>query len=1079
MRALSLLLLIACAVPHPPPAPPRQTRLGIRITQSELANGLRVVLVQDPKATEVQVTMRYQVGAGDDPADQPGVAHLVEHLMFEQVLGGQSLFATLESVASSFNAYTNYDSTTYISRARVEHLDRLLSIEAVRLGFRCTSITDSVFERERAVVVNEARQRGSSSALRALYAALYPENHPYRHGIGGTPDSVLAITRSQACAFADAYYAPRNAVLVISGDLAGPAVDAALAKFLARIPARAVGVRNPVPRPTASAHRVEVKAHVDEPLVVLAWPLPAGPAGQARVRAIFPFAAALVDGAVKGRVEVVALGDHRAPMLGIAIRQAPGETVDEIIGNARSTIAQLPTRLEKVKTEVLGEVVFDNMRQLALYGLFAQLEDGLVRDAHLAANVVDGEPLTGVVAAELQAVGKMTQIEAVGAAKDHLGFERAEVVIIRPDAAATAAAGVESLTTPVHDRGQRRDQLDPADAHRPASPTPAPRGFAAVRTRTLPNGLKVVLLPITSVPTVEVRLVFGAGTADDPADRRGVAWLAAHDLDWLPRFANDLLKFAAAGGTNDVEVGFDATTFTARGLDMHVDILLAGLRRWVREGYYDTPAFEIVGALRREVKARGELAGLVDAWRDAVYGADHAYARAGVAQHFNSKIAIADLERFRDRYYTPDNATLVIAGGFDPDVADRWIDYLYADWSGRAATRDVSRAATTATSLASDETRSQVLIQIAIPTGNKPRAHQLVEAEMLEIVAGDVRYQLGASYAFHAGLVAERRATVYTLGGWVDDARVKEAIELVKTRVAELRSDPDVAARTFVAARTRVANRLLAITGNAGELAARVADDVATGRLPMSDRATAEEIRLLTIDQMSLADLDLGAAAILMRGSKATVEAAFAVLGRTPRFIKPRTVIEPPAVIDAKHVDPGYVYFGFDASLTGQPAPRGLELTLAAGYGLGRILDHGANGPTLAASLAYRLDHKLGIGAQLSLNRLAGTYVEEQLITAPEGDVSGTAGRFTAFLQVSDRRVRGVLHAGLQLDEFTENDPIEGTRDGGGTGLALAGEVAIDVVRRRWLRAGVVLRGDISVAGSNWAALGAGVFVGR
>jgi zinc protease len=1078
MRALALLLLIGCAVPHPPPAPPRVTRIGLRITQSELPNGLRVVLVQDPKASEVQVTMRYQVGAGDDPVDQPGVAHLVEHLMFEQVLGGESLFATLESVASSFNAYTRYDSTTYFARARREHLDRLLSIEAVRLGFRCTSITDSVFERERAIVVNETRQRGSSSALRALYGALYPEHHPYRHDIGGTPDRVLAISRQQACAFADAYYAPRNAVLVISGDLDGSAVDAALAKFLGRIPARAVGVRNPVPRPAANAQRVEVKAQVDEKLVVLAWPLPVGAAGQARVRAIFPFAVALVDDAVKGRVSGVELGDERAPMLGIAIEAAPGETADEIIGNARGTISQLPTKLERVKTQVLGEVLFDNMRQVALYGLFTQLEDGFVRDAHLAANVVDGQPLSGVVAAELQAVGKMTQIEAVGAAKDHLGFERANVVIINPDVAATAVGVVESLSVPVHDRGQRREQLDPADAHRPAPPHPVPRGFA-VRTRTLPNGLKVVLLPITSVPTIELRLVFGAGTADDPADRRGIAWLAAHDLQWLPRFANDLLKFAAAGGTDDVEVGFDATTFTARGLDMHVDILLAGLRRWVREGYYDTPAFEIVAALRREVKARGELAGLVDAWRGALYGETHAYARAGVAQHFNSKITIADLERFRRRYYTPDNATLVIAGGFDPDVADRWIDFVYGDWSGRVAPRDTDRAATTVTSLASDETRSQVLIQIAIPVGDKPRSHQLVEAEMLEIVAGDVRHQLGASYAFHAGLAADRRATVYTLGGWVEDARVKEAIELVQTRVAELRSDPDIAARTFVAARTRVSNRLLAMTGSSGELAARIADDAASGRPPLSDRATADEVRLLTIDQLSLADLDLGAAAILMRGPKATVESAFAVLGRTPRFVKARTVVEPPTSVDAKHVDPGYVYFGFDASLTGQPTPRGFDFTLAAGYGLGRILDHGASGPTVAASGAYRLDRKLSIGAQVSINRLAGRFIKEEVITAPEGTVDGTAGRLTVFLGVENSRVRGLLHAGLQLDRYNQEDPFEGRTEDGGLGFALAGEVAIDVAHHKRFRVGMVLRGDISVAGSNWAALGAGLFVGR
>jgi hypothetical protein len=56
--------------------------------------------VRDPQATEVQVTMRYGVGAADDPIGKAGMAHLVEHLMHQQVPGTQSLFAQLESGGS-------------------------------------------------------------------------------------------------------------------------------------------------------------------------------------------------------------------------------------------------------------------------------------------------------------------------------------------------------------------------------------------------------------------------------------------------------------------------------------------------------------------------------------------------------------------------------------------------------------------------------------------------------------------------------------------------------------------------------------------------------------------------------------------------------------------------------------------------------------------------------------------------------------------------------------------------------------------------------------------------------------------
>src|SRR4051794_26816120 len=104
----SMAVAIACScsvelTPRPrPPAPPSRTsHLGLEIGMRTLSSGLRVVTVRDPHATEVQVTMRYQVGASADGA-HPGLAHLVEHLMFQQDLAGQPLFTHLEDSATYF-----------------------------------------------------------------------------------------------------------------------------------------------------------------------------------------------------------------------------------------------------------------------------------------------------------------------------------------------------------------------------------------------------------------------------------------------------------------------------------------------------------------------------------------------------------------------------------------------------------------------------------------------------------------------------------------------------------------------------------------------------------------------------------------------------------------------------------------------------------------------------------------------------------------------------------------------------------------------------------------------------------------
>ena len=110
--------------------------------------------------------------------------------------------------------------------------------------------------------------------------------------------------------------------------------------------------------------------------------------------------------------------------------------------------------------------------------------------------------------------------------------------------------------------------------------------LAGVRERTLANGLRVILMPLSSVPTIDVRLVFPAGTIDDPERQRGLAYLAGHALS--PRLEDIGVMRASyiAGGSYAVSVDEEHTTFRARGLDMYVDALLNGLERLVRNGAY-------------------------------------------------------------------------------------------------------------------------------------------------------------------------------------------------------------------------------------------------------------------------------------------------------------------------------------------------------------------------------------------------------------------------------------------------------------------------------------------------------------
>ena len=671
-----LVVMAACGLPKTPPqAPARQTQLGLSIKAVTLGNGLRVVLVNDPHASEVQVTMRYRVGAGDD-LEHPGIAHLVEHLMFQQTLGAQTLFAHLEDNATFFNEYTSYDATTYVSRARPALLDKLLSIEAVRLGFRCTSITDSAFAREREVVTQEiGPDVDEDEMFEALHAAVFPTGHPYRQRTGGTVESVSAITREQACAFADAYYAPGNAALVISGNVSSQQAEAALGKFLARSPRRVGAAPNQVAAARAMTAR-QVTAPVDDKVLLVTWPVPVDPYAQLTMRMIAATAVGAIDSAVKGKVVHIGLGDVRAPVVGIAIEPGTGETIEGITAIVEETLNKLPVELGD---RFVPERVYDRIRQRAIHAQYASLEDGSSRDIQLAEHVLAGRDPSAALAAEFKALRDFDRNEAAAVAKRYVGFDSANVVTLVPAAGKKRGRAI-AMRQPTHDMGQRRSVPDLAHAREPDTTAVIPA--AKIETRVLRNGLKVVLMPLSSVPTVDIRLVFRAGSAEDPSGKAGTALVAAHGLTFDLHHINDLLTFMIAGGEIDTDVTRDRTSFVVRGVDMHLDYLLAGLKRWALDGRYDDTSEALVDAVTRVRKRLDDDGATSEAWASALYGAQHPYARAGALSQLSSTLTVDDVERFRRAYFTPDNATLVIAGRVDTAVANRWVDFLFADWAG-------------------------------------------------------------------------------------------------------------------------------------------------------------------------------------------------------------------------------------------------------------------------------------------------------------------------------------------------------------------------------------------------------------
>lgn len=212
-----------------------------------LENGMQVVVIPNHRVPVVTHMVWYKVGAADELYGQSGIAHFVEHLMFkgsENVPPGE--FSTrVKMMGGQDNAFTGQDFTAYFQSVSREHLETVMQMEADRLKGLLFPPED--VKSERLVVIEERRERTENDPSGYFYeqlrAMVFP-NHPYGHPIIGWLHEVEALTRENVMAFYNQWYAPNNAILIVSGDITEEELRPMAEEIYGNIPSRAVPERN-------------------------------------------------------------------------------------------------------------------------------------------------------------------------------------------------------------------------------------------------------------------------------------------------------------------------------------------------------------------------------------------------------------------------------------------------------------------------------------------------------------------------------------------------------------------------------------------------------------------------------------------------------------------------------------------------------------------------------------------------------------------------------------------------------------------------------------------------------------------
>jgi zinc protease len=236
-RLFPIFLLLAGLV-----APSSAQSADSNVTRATLDNGLRVVIVRDTLAPVATIEDNYLAGGNETPPGFPGMAHAQEHMAFRGCAGltADQIAAIYAQLGADQNADTQQNITQYFVTVPSKDLDVALRVDAACMA----DVADSQDQwmQERGAIEQEVSRDLSNPTYKfitRLNKDLFAGT-PYEHDALGTKSSFDQTTGEALKKFYREWYAPNNAILVITGDVDPVSTLAKIRQYYGSIPLRPV-----------------------------------------------------------------------------------------------------------------------------------------------------------------------------------------------------------------------------------------------------------------------------------------------------------------------------------------------------------------------------------------------------------------------------------------------------------------------------------------------------------------------------------------------------------------------------------------------------------------------------------------------------------------------------------------------------------------------------------------------------------------------------------------------------------------------------------------------------------------------
>jgi len=674
----------------------------------KLDNGLTVVLHEDKSDPLVHVDITYHVGSGREDVGKSGFAHFFEHMMFQgsENVADEQHFGLITESGGTLNGSTNTDRTNYYETVPSNQLEKMLWLEADRMGYFLNAVTEEKFENQRETVKNERGQRVDNRPYGLLGErvgeAQFPEGHPYSWSVIGYLEDLDRATLDDLKKFFLRWYGPNNATLTIGGDLNEEETLAWVKKYFGSIPTGPEVTKPEYTPVVLDADRyISLEDNVQLPLLYMSWPT---------VHANHPDEAPL-------DVLMNIMGQGQTSILyknldkpGLTVQSAAGHGCRELscsftllaLANPAKvqSLADIETVLRDSLVEFEARGVEDDditrVKADIVSGMIYGLESVTGKVSQLAAYETYRDNPNGI-GDDITRYENVTKADVMRAYEKYIKGKPAVIMSIVPKGASAAIAKPdtwERYKRNIPADGPSSDvswELPTDDFDRsvipPAGANPSIKAPDVYETK-LPNGVEVLGAINGETPTTTISLRIKAAQSHEPLDKLGLAALTAGMLgeatteSSAEELSNRLDKIGSSVSFNS---GDSFTTMRIRSLTKNLDETIAIAMEKLLKPKFDAEDFaRVQNNTLQGIKANKKEADITatNVFNKLMYGAENSFAFADSGSEATvENITLDDVKAFYAAHYSPKIASVVGVSNLSEAAMKKALEPLNS-WEG-------------------------------------------------------------------------------------------------------------------------------------------------------------------------------------------------------------------------------------------------------------------------------------------------------------------------------------------------------------------------------------------------------------